>query len=121
ETVFDGAVPLTTVLGVRYELPEHNFEFEVFGTFADGVSERSNPNSFKPEGYAVFDAYAKYSPTENVELTAGIQNIFDVKYFPNTLSGAYLNVPTNAAAGQDPLELQAGPGRTFKLGATVKF
>lgn len=121
ETVFDGAVPLTTVLGVRYELPEHNLEFEVFGTFADGVSERSNPNSFKPEGYAVFDAYAKYSPTENVELTAGIQNIFDVKYFPNTLSGAYLNVPTNAAAGQDPLELQAGPGRTFKLGATVKF
>ncbi len=122
ETPFDNAVPLTLVAGLRYEMPDNGLEFEVIGTFASGVSERSNPDAFKPEGYAVFDAYAKYSPTENVELTAGVQNIFDVKYFPNTLSGSYTNVPSSGSvAGQDPLELQTAPGRTFKLGATVKF
>jgi len=120
ETVFDGAVPLTTVLGVRYELPDNGLEFEVFGTFASGVKERSDPNAFKPEGYAVFDAYAKYKPTENVELSAGIQNIFDTRYFPNTLTG-YANTASSSVAAQNPLELQVAPGRTFKVGATVKF
>lgn len=121
ETAFDGAVPLTVVAGLRYEIPEHSLEFEVIGTFAQGVTERSDPNAFKPEGYAVFDAYAKYSPTENVELTAGVQNIFDVRYFPNTLTG-YANSPSiPAVADQNPLELQTAPGRTFKLGATVRF
>jgi hemoglobin/transferrin/lactoferrin receptor protein len=120
ETVFDGAIPLTTVLGLRYELPDNGLEFEVFGTFAQGVKERSDPNAFKPEGYAVFDAYAKYKPTENVELSAGIQNIFDTRYFPNTLTG-YANTATDSVAAQNPLELQVAPGRTFKVGATVKF
>lgn len=121
ETPFDGAVPLTVVAGVRYELPEHGLELELIGTFADGVTERADPDAFKPEGYAVFDAYAKWSPKENIELTAGIQNIFDTKYFPNTLTG-YAATPDDASvAAQNPLELQAAPGRTFKLGATVKF
>lgn len=119
-TVFDGAVPLTTVLGVRYELPDQGLEFELLGTFAQGVKERSSPTAFKPEGYAVFDAYAKYKPTENVELTAGIQNIFDVRYFPNTLTG-YAETATDSVAAQNPLELQVAPGRTFKIGASVKF
>lgn len=120
ETVFDGAIPLTTVLGVRYEMPEHGLEFELFGTFAQGVKERSTETAFKPEGYAVFDAYAKWEPVENLELTAGIQNIFDTRYFPNTLTG-YATTATDSVAGQNPLELQVAPGRTFKLGATYKF
>ena len=121
ETPFDGAVPLTVVAGVRYELPEHGLELELIGTFADGVAERSDPNAFKPEGYAVFDAYAKWTPKENIELSAGIQNIFDVKYFPNTLTG-YANTPNDAnVAAQNPLELQVASGRTFKIGASVRF
>jgi hemoglobin/transferrin/lactoferrin receptor protein len=118
--VFDGAIPLTTVLGLRYELPDNGLEFEVFGTFAQGVKERSSPTAFKPEGYSVFDAYAKYKPTENVELTAGIQNIFDTRYFPNTLTG-YAETASDSVAAQNPLELQVAPGRTFKVGASVKF
>lgn len=123
ETPFDGAVPLTLVTGLRYEMPDNGLEFEVIGTFGAGPTERSNPDAFKPKGYAVFDAYAKWTPAENIELTAGIQNIFDVRYFPNTLAGSnYTNTPSSpAVAGQDPLELQTAPGRTFKLGATVKF
>jgi hemoglobin/transferrin/lactoferrin receptor protein len=121
ETPFDGAVPLTLVAGLRYELPDNGLEFEVIGTFASGVTERSDPNAFKPVGYAVFDAYAKWEPAENIELTAGIQNIFDTRYFPNTLTG-YANTPDSpAVANVNPLEQQVAPGRTFKVGAKVTF
>lgn len=121
ETPFDGAVPLTLVAGVRYEIPDHGLELELIGTFASGVTERADPADFKPAGYAVFDAYAKWAPTENIELTAGIQNILDTRYFPNTLTGYdQVQIDPNVAA-QNPLELQVAPGRTFKLGAKVTF
>ncbi len=120
ETAFDGAVPLTTTLGFKYLFPEQNLELEVVGTLADGVKERSSPTAFKPEGYALLDAYLKWEPSENVEVTAGVQNIFDTRYFPNTLTG-YATTATSSTAGSNPLELQTGPGRTFKLGAKVKF
>lgn len=120
ETAFDGAVPLTVVAGLRYELPDNGLEFEVIGTFADGVKERADPAAFKPAGYAVFDAFATWKPQENIELTAGILNILDTRYFPNTLTG-YNNTAGIDTANQNPLELQVAPGRTFKVGAKVTF
>jgi len=121
ETAFDGAVPLTAVLGLRYQLPEQNLELELVSTLAAGVTERADPDAFKPGGYAVFDAFATWKPTEKVEVTFGVQNIFDTRYFPNTLSG-YANTPASAAvANVNPLELQVAPGRTFKVGTTIKF
>lgn len=118
---YEPATPLTAVLGLRYELPENNLEFEVFGTFAAGPEHRNDPNAFKPDGYAIFDAFTKWQPTEDIEITAGIQNIFDTRYFPNTLTG--YNTPGNGGlnTGNSPPELQTGPGRTFKVGASVKF
>lgn len=122
ETYWEAATPLTLVAGLRYELPDNGLEFEVIGTFAAGPTDRNNANAFKPEGYAIFDAFAKWAPTETIELTAGVQNIFDTRYFPNTLNGYLMpgysggTNPSNA-----PPELQTGPGRTFKVGATVKF
>src|SRR5690606_28294588 len=121
QTAFDGATPLTAVLGVRYEMPENGLEFEVLGTFAAGPTQRASATAFKPDGYAVFDAFGRWKPTDNVEISFGVQNIFDTAYFPNTLSG-YATVPDSAnVAAQNPLELQRGPGRTFKLGTTVRF
>ena len=121
QTAFDGANPLTAVLGVRYEMPENGLEFEVLGTFAAGPTQRASATAFKPDGYAVFDAFGRWKPTDNVEISFGVQNIFDTAYFPNTLSG-YATVPDSAnVAAQNPLELQRGPGRTFKLGTTVRF
>lgn len=121
ETVFDGGVPLTVIAGLRYEIPDNGLEFEVIGTLAAGVDERSDPAAFKPEGYGLLDAYVKWKPTENIELTAGVQNIFDTRYFPNTLSGYNAVESDPDVAAQNPLELQTGPGRTFKVGATIKF
>ncbi|WEK04411.1 MAG: TonB-dependent hemoglobin/transferrin/lactoferrin family receptor [Candidatus Devosia phytovorans] len=119
-TPFDGAVPLTAVLGLRYEMPEHGLEFELLTTLASGVTERADPAAFKPDGYALVDGYATWKPNENVEINFGVQNIFDTKYYPNTLTG-YAETASSSVAGVNPLEAQVGAGRTFKVGTTVKF
>ena len=122
EQFYEPATPLTAVLGLRYELPDNGLEFEVIGTFGAGPTNRNDPHAFKPDGYAIFDTFAKWTPMENVELSAGIQNIFDTRYFPNTLNG--YNMPGFSGGlntSNSPPELQTGPGRTFKVGATFKF
>lgn len=120
ETAFDGAVPLVATLGLKHELPDYGLQFELFTTLAAGRTEASSPALFLPSGYALFDAYAKWKPRENFELTVGVENIFDRRYFPNTLT-SHDRVPGVGVANVNPLELQTGAGRTFKLGATVKF
>lgn len=117
---YDGAVPLTTVLGLRYIIPDWNLETEFVGTFAKGPHRRANPDAYKPSGYAVFDAYAHWKPTKNIAINFGVENIFDKRYFPNTLTN-YLVNPTNSVKNANPLELQTAAGRTFKLGATMRF
>ena len=119
-TPFDGAVPLTAVLGLRYEMPENGLEFELLTSLAAGPTERTATSSFLSSGYALVDGYVTWKPTENVEVNFGVQNIFDTRYFPNTLTGYAATAATNVAA-QNPLEAQVGPGRTFKLGTTVRF
>lgn len=121
ETAFDGASPFTAVLGGRYLWEEWNLEAEVISTFAKGVSRRSDPEAFKPEAYAVFDAFLTWKPTKMFEVNAGVQNIFDTRYFPNTLTGYALTPASDAVANVNPLELQVAPGRTFKFGATMRF
>ncbi|UXN02458.1 TonB-dependent hemoglobin/transferrin/lactoferrin family receptor [Bartonella sp. HY406] len=120
-TAFDGAVPITAVLGVKHRLADYNLEFEALTTLAAGRKENANESDFLPSSYALFDVYAKWTPHDNFELSAGVENIFDRRYFPNTLTG-YTKTPASAAvANVNPLELQTGPGRLFKLGATVRF
>lgn len=121
KTAFDGAVPFTAVLGVKHVLPEYNLQFEAFGTFAAGRTENASPTSYLASGYALFDAYAKWTPRKNFELTFGVENIFDRRYFPNTLTNYERDPGSDAVANVNPLELQTGPGRVFKVGATVKF
>ncbi|KWT69104.1 TonB-dependent receptor [Hyphomicrobium sulfonivorans] len=121
ETPFDGAVPLTTTLGVRHLMQEWNLEAEVLATFGSKVTRRSNPDAFLPSGYAVFDGYLSWKPRSEIEINAGVLNIFDTRYFPNSLYG-YLNTPVSASTiGANPLEVQTAPGRTFKLGSTFRF
>lgn len=121
KTAFDGAAPFTAVLGVKHILPEYDLQFEAFGTFAAGRTENASPTAYLASGYALFDAYAKWTPRKNFELTFGVENIFDRRYFPNTLTGYEQTPATTATANVNPLELQTGPGRVFKVGATVKF
>ncbi|KRB62046.1 hypothetical protein ASE04_19375 [Rhizobium sp. Root708] len=120
-TAFNGAMPVNAVIGLKHVLPDYNLQFEVFGNFAAGRTENAVATNFMPAGYAVFDTYAKWTPRENFELTAGIENIFNRRYFPSSVTEYGSVAPSTATANVNPLELQTGPGRVFKIGATVKF
>jgi hemoglobin/transferrin/lactoferrin receptor protein len=122
EEFYEPATPLTAVVGLRYELPDNGLEFDLVATLAAGPTDRNDPNAFKPDGYALLDAYVRWEPSENVELSLGVQNIFDTRYFPNTMSG--YNLPGfsgGANTSNAPPELLVGPGRTIKLGANIKY
>lgn len=121
KTYFDGAVPITAIVGVTHQIPQYDLQLELFGTFAAGKTNASDDALFLPSSYALFDTYAKWTPRENFELTLGIENILDKRYFPNTLQNYNLTPASAAVANVNPLELQTGPGRVFKIGATVKF
>ena len=118
-TPFNAALPFKSVLGLKWIKREWGLEAEVLATLAAPVARVSSPTIFKADGYTVFDAYLNWRPTDNLKLRAGIQNILDERYFPsvrdyNLASGA-------AVAAANPLELQVGIGRSYKLGATLEF
>ncbi len=68
----------------------------------------------------MWDAYLNWRPTENLKIRAGVQNIFEARYFP-TIRGYDLGTTDMRVFAQNPLELQVGAGRTWKIGATLDF
>ncbi|MBN8940213.1 MAG: TonB-dependent hemoglobin/transferrin/lactoferrin family receptor [Rhizobiales bacterium] len=121
KVAFDAVLPLTATLGLRWFKREWNIDGEIMANFGAPITRTSAPNIYKPGGYAVFDSFINWRPTANLTFRAGVQNIFDTRYFQN-LYGNYTNTPASTAVAQtNPLELQVAPGRTFKLSATADF
>ena len=118
---YDGAIPLTAVVGLKWMKPDWGLETEVIGTFAQGVTRASASTLYKPAGYAVFDAYANWKVNDTFTVRAAVLNIFDTRYFKAPLSYNYEISPTAATRAGNPLELQTAPGRTFKLSAVANF
>lgn len=112
--------PLTAVVGLSYEIPQHNVALDAIGTFAAAVKETSSPNNFKPDGYALLDLFARWMPTENAELRVGVKNVFDTRYFlPSAAS--YNWTASHSVAVTNPIELQTGAGRSYMASFSVKF
>ena len=119
---FDGALPFKSVLGLKWIKREYGLEAEVLATLAAPVSRASSPTIYKADGYTVFDAYLNWRPTDNLKIRAGIQNIFDQRYFPSLRGFDLASVRTTPSiAAVNPIELQVGSGRSYKLGATYEF
>lgn len=120
-TPFDGAVPLTTTLGLRHHVAALNLDAEIMGTYGAKVKRRARPDAFLPDDYVVVDAYLNWTLWGGLEINAGVQNLFNTRYFPGSLYDFTIAPPSATTAGARPLELQTAPGRTVKLGATVRF
>lgn len=123
----DSIVPLTAVLGVKWQQPSIGTDIEVIGTFAQGVKRASDPGMFKPSGYAVYDAYLNWTPPalskssgRSVSFRIGVENLLDRRYFVAPLNGYALS-PSSSVAITNPLELQTAPGRTIKLSTNIRF
>ena len=118
---FDGASPLSAVLGVTYEIPKYGVSTQLFGTFTHGIDRVSDNDYYKPGGYALFDGYVNWQIDKTFRLTASVLNILNRRYFDSS-AATMENHPSNPATiYTNPLELHTGPGRTFAVSLSANF
>ena len=120
EVPFDVA-PFTATVGLAYQIPDHGLEFRVESKLAAAVDRTSDPDLFRPDGYAVIDAYATWQPTERVKFKVSALNVFDERYFEAPFPNTYTYEVSDAVARTNPLELQTAPGRTYRVGLDLTF
>ena len=118
--------PAKLVAGVSYDAD--NWGAELIGTAVRRHTQLSDPTIFRPPGYGALDAYAHYSPIENLELYAGVSNLTNRKYWDwgnlnsgalgNLISGNGLN---DAGTGGLPADRFTMPGRTFSVAARIAY
>ena len=91
--------------GLNYSYDE-KLKISFGGTFLDNhFGDDNNTADFAVPAYMVWDLTAEYKIHENVRLLAGINNLFDEKYFSRVTSG-----------GIDPAN-----GRNYYIGASFEF
>lgn len=123
---FNGIEPYRIVGGLRYRKPDWGIDAEVIGTYfgevTAGQTDDTPRERFRPDGAFVVDATLAWSPRPWITLRASVLNIFDKRYFPAPVASSHASFPDSmAVAATNNLELQTAPGRTFRVGLTVKF
>ena len=118
---FDGASPLSGVLGVKYEMPKYGLSTQLMGTFSRGVKRVSDESYFKPGGYAVYDGYINWQIDKTFRLTASVLNILNRRYFESTANAFTANPSSASTIYTNPLELATGLGRTFAVSLSARF
>ena len=126
KSYFNDAMPLQGNLGLKWHLPDFNFDTEVLATFSKAVSHVSKDSSssdevFKPSGYAIYDAYLNWHPSKNITIRGSVLNIFDRRYFKWPMFSSYYKNPQTNVKVTNPIELQTAPGRTFAISAVINF
>ena len=136
KTPINSIQPLKVRAGLGYE-------GEIFGaniqwTYNRGKSdkdiEQSSAYLYNPTGgHSVFDLGAYWKPVENLTLTAGVNNLFNKKYWNwNDISYLALLSKATQDQGRDPssipLAITSGnadrysaPGRNFNVGVRYEF
>lgn len=108
--------PLTARTMLSYVQTEWRVGFEA-ETVASQNKVSSENNEQKTSGYAVFNLTGNYQPTENITLTAGVNNLFDRDY-QNHLGG-YNRISDNPDIAQ--MERLPGLGRSAYVGVNVNW
>ena len=110
--------PLTARTMLSYVQTEWRVGFEAETVAAQNKVSTEN-DELKTGGYAVFNLNGNYQPTQNVTLTAGVNNLFDREY-ANHLGGysRIQDVDGSAVAQGDRLP---GLGRSAYVGVNVNW
>jgi hemoglobin/transferrin/lactoferrin receptor protein len=126
KSYFNEAMPLQGNIGLKWNIPDFNFDTEIVGTFSKAVSHASKESAssnelFKPSGYATYDAYLNWRPNKNITIRGTVLNIFDRRYFKWPMFSRYHKQENNNVKVTNPIELQTAPGRTFAVSAVINF
>ena len=136
KTPINSIQPLKVRAGLGYE--GETFGANIQWTYNRGKSdkdiEQSSAYLYNPTGgYSVFDLGAYWKPVENLTLTAGVNNLFNKKYWNwNDISYLALLSKATQDQGRDPssipLAITSGnadrysaPGRNFNVGVRYEF
>ncbi|MBF2062871.1 MAG: TonB-dependent hemoglobin/transferrin/lactoferrin family receptor [Calothrix sp. C42_A2020_038] len=126
--------PLTAVVALGYQSPHDKWGAELIGTFTAKARELAlvdNQTSvvnagaatrktdfYEPDAYTLFDFIGYYKISSNLQLTAGIYNIFNTEYYQ------YADVRTidvSAATFEAQRGRYAQPGTNFAIGLNWQF
>ena len=104
--------PFKVVAGLRYTSLDERFTGELIGTYVGEVI-KNDVAAYDPEGYYTVDLLAKYQVNDQLDLSLGVNNIFDEEYYQ------YQNLPYNASAAS--IEQYREPGRSIQAGFKFTF
>lgn len=113
--------PWKTVGFVGYEDPEGRYGARLTGTYVaevDRVDDTTNQGAFfRPPAWVTLDLAAWWQPTETLAIHAGLNNIFDEKYW----QWGSVRRGNGHLGGNATTDRATAPGRNFSLSVTKTF
>ena len=104
--------PFKVVAGLKYTSLDERFTGELIGTYVGEVT-KNDVTAYDPKGYYTVDLLAKYQVNDQLDLSLGVNNIFDEEYYQ------YQNLPYNASA--TGIEQYREAGRSIQAGFKFTF
>ena len=104
--------PFKLVTGLRYTTADEKLTSELIATYVGKVA-KNNITNFEPQEYTTLDLLTKYKYSDSLELSLGISNILDAKYYQ------YQNIPTNVTVAK--VEQYREAGRSIQAGFKFTF
>ncbi len=116
-TGLDTVPPLALVLGVRYTGGERWFAgADLIYNSRKSKSAMSDPTFYSTPAFTIVDLHAGYRFSKHVSVTAGIDNLFDRKYWVwNDVRGI------KDSDGDAKIAALSAPGRNFNVGMKIDF
>lgn len=130
----DTVQPAKLIVGLGYDAPEKRWGTNLTGTFVKGKQASANTRNayqnsggaltssnvtyFNVPGYGLFDLTGYWRIGKNVRVNAGINNLFDKRYWD--YASTYSLEPSNARDAQD-IQLQTRTGRSYFASLAVDF
>ena len=104
--------PFKVVAGLRYTTSDEKLTSELITTYVGKVAT-NNITNYEPKEYTTLDLLTKYKLNDSLDLSLGINNLLDAKYYQ------YQNIPTNVSVTK--VEQYREPGRSINAGFKFTF
>ncbi len=118
--------PAKLVVGIDYD--GVHWGAQLVGTAVRRHARLSDPDAFRPAGYATLDFFVHWQPAEHLALYFGATNLTDRKYWDwGNLNGGMLgnlvsgNGVNDAGTGGLPADRLSMPGRAFSAAVKLTF
>lgn len=121
DTWINSVEPWKTVAFIGYDDPEGRFGARMTGVYTDKVTrvndETDQGEFYRPPSWFTLDLAAYWKPSETLTLHAGLNNIFDEKYW----NWGSVRRGNGHLGGNSVTDRSTAPGRNFSISLTKTF